>query len=356
MKAHWFKLHHDIINDIKMRRFSIQEKWAWVVILCLASQSSDRGSIIADDEDIADACGYSNVQDWLYFKDKLRTKGMVEPCEGGLTITNWEQRQYENPSDAPNATRERKRQQRDRQKTANVTASHECVTTMSRPVTHRGEEKRREEIREDHTACVLNGELRQEKNPSQHTRQNPGFEDREEQPVPKAIAQEFIPVNSALDLPRQTGVDASSAPADPEDFLDSLMIVSVETVKVAGGYIHPAQKMEDRFRNPNAHPWTKDKNLLKLFLQYLCNTYGNKDESKERKMAIATGMVRKANYATTSSQEYQRINQSWLLFRENAIASTTVEEATAAKPKVDPRLKAFYERMGNGMAERMGVA
>ena len=52
MSMSWLKLHHDILSDIKLRKFNAQEKWAWVVLLILASENSDRGKIAADDEGI----------------------------------------------------------------------------------------------------------------------------------------------------------------------------------------------------------------------------------------------------------------------------------------------------------------
>jgi hypothetical protein len=135
MSMTWLKLHHDIIHDIKLRRFTPQEKWAWVTLLVLASENSDRGSIEADDEDLADACEFNSTQDWLYFKDKLRTKGMIEQVPSGVKIANWEKRQYSSPSDKPEATRERKRKQRAKQKpepTNPEPSRHEPVTNVSR--------------------------------------------------------------------------------------------------------------------------------------------------------------------------------------------------------------------------------
>lgn len=127
----WLKLHHDIIHDIKLRRFTAQEKWAWIVLLVLASESGDRGIITADDEDIADFCEFNSKQDWLYFRDKLISKGMLEHQLGGLKLLNWEKRQHIKPSDKPEATRERKRKQRALQK-EKIEAMSRDVTPMSR--------------------------------------------------------------------------------------------------------------------------------------------------------------------------------------------------------------------------------
>jgi hypothetical protein len=129
MSMTWLKLHHEVISDVKLRKFNPQEKWAWIVLLVLASDSSDRGVVKNDDEDIADACGFGTIQDWLYYRDKLIVKGFVELTERGLAVVNWEKRQYVKPSDKPDATKERKRKQRAK--------SSESAESMSRDVTRK---------------------------------------------------------------------------------------------------------------------------------------------------------------------------------------------------------------------------
>lgn len=135
MAITWFKLDHDLPNDIKLRRFSINEKWAWVVLLCIASKSSPRGIINADDEDISDFCEFSTTQDWLYFRDKLITKGMAEIREdGNLHILHWEDRQYAKPSDRPDAVRERVRRSREKKKESRSNASETRCNALQTPV------------------------------------------------------------------------------------------------------------------------------------------------------------------------------------------------------------------------------
>ncbi|MGL5065587.1 MAG: phage replisome organizer N-terminal domain-containing protein [Microcoleus sp.] len=133
MSITWFKLDHNIIGDIKLRRFSSQEKWAWITLLCLSSQSDDRGLITADIDDIADLCDYDS-QDFKYLLDKFKTKGMIDYSNGGIKIINWEKRQHSKPSDSPESTRERKRKQRARQKEKISEVSRD-VTPTSRDVT-----------------------------------------------------------------------------------------------------------------------------------------------------------------------------------------------------------------------------
>jgi hypothetical protein len=129
MSMTWFKLHHEIIDDIKIRRFSAQEKWAWIVLLSLASKSSDRGKITADNEDLADYCEFNSTQDWLYYRDKLIIKGMLEiNSTGGLTIIHWDDRQAKKPSDDPTRVKERVAKSRAKRKSETVSQSQEDVT------------------------------------------------------------------------------------------------------------------------------------------------------------------------------------------------------------------------------------
>jgi hypothetical protein len=129
MSMTWFKLHHEIIDDIKIRRFSAQEKWAWIVLLSLASKSSDRGKVTADNEDLADYCEFNSTQDWLYYRDKLIAKGMIEiNATGGLTIVHWNDRQAKKPSDDPSRVKERVTRSRAKRKSETASQSQEDVT------------------------------------------------------------------------------------------------------------------------------------------------------------------------------------------------------------------------------------
>ena len=122
MSYTWFKLHHDLPGDIKIKMFTPQEKWAWIALLCLASQGKNRGEIAADNDDIAGYCEFNCTQDWLYFRDKLISKGMLEfNASGGLKVVHWEDRQYGKPSDRPEAIKERVSKHRSRKKEKNET-------------------------------------------------------------------------------------------------------------------------------------------------------------------------------------------------------------------------------------------
>jgi hypothetical protein len=132
MTIEWLKLFHHLPEDRKLLSFSVSQKWAWVCLLCAASQGEKRGCVVDDQEDMAVYCGFSNIQDYQFFLDKLRQKGMIEPITGGFKILNWEKRQYVKPSDSAESTRERKRKQRAKSSESAKPVSRD-VTPMSRP-------------------------------------------------------------------------------------------------------------------------------------------------------------------------------------------------------------------------------
>ena len=124
MTMSWFKLHHELPGDYKLRKFSPQQKWAWVVLLCVASSSKERGVVpLQDEEGLADYCDFESVQDFQFFVDKLRQKGMIEPVEGGIKISHWEDRQHEKKSDRPQAVRDRVARYRAKKKEEDVTVT-----------------------------------------------------------------------------------------------------------------------------------------------------------------------------------------------------------------------------------------
>jgi hypothetical protein len=136
MSYTWFKLHHDMPDDIKLRRFTPQEKWAWVALLCLASKSAQRGVINAEDEDIAEYCEFNCTQDWLYYRDKLIAKGMLEiGGDGNLHILHWKDRQYEKPSDRPEAVKARVTRHRLNKKKEQETRCNALQTPSNADVT-----------------------------------------------------------------------------------------------------------------------------------------------------------------------------------------------------------------------------
>jgi len=151
MTMAWFKYPSSLRNDPKFKRLPIHQRYAYIVLMYLASESSDRGTISdLDDEDLAFELEMA-LEDWQTLKAKFRVKGFLDFSKGEITLTNWERTQHKKPSDLPEATKIRKQEQRARDKALkeqNVTP----VTPLSRDLVTqiRLDETRSEKIRSDH--------------------------------------------------------------------------------------------------------------------------------------------------------------------------------------------------------------
>jgi hypothetical protein len=150
MTMAWFKFPSSLRNDPKFKRLPIAQRYAYIVLMCLANESSDRGVISGlDDEDLAFELEMA-LEDWQTLKAKFRVKGFLEFSKGEITLTNWEKTQYKKPSDLPEATKLRKQKQRAKSKALNLKdvtlvtpLSHDLVTQI------RLDKTRSEEIRSD---------------------------------------------------------------------------------------------------------------------------------------------------------------------------------------------------------------
>ena len=170
MKFPWFKLPSGIRNDPKLRRMPIHQRYAFIVLLCLASESEERGTILGlDDEDLAFELEMA-LEDWLTLKAKFRVKGLIDFDLTTVTICDWDCMQYDKPSDRAEETRRRKQEQRARDAAKKalqeslVSQDVTPVTPLSREVTlpshdvtqnvtqNRGEETREDKSREEENA------------------------------------------------------------------------------------------------------------------------------------------------------------------------------------------------------------
>ena len=114
MSYPWFRAYSEMLHDPKLRRMSPSQRWVWIGLLCLASDAPERGvlelapGVAYEIEDLAGTIGAEeeDVKRCLDIADSL---GMMRTEGSALILVNWEKRQYDNPSDAPEQTRERKR-------------------------------------------------------------------------------------------------------------------------------------------------------------------------------------------------------------------------------------------------------
>lgn len=126
MRMNWFRVYHEARNDAKLRTLSDRQFRVWFNLLCVTSEQEDRGMIEdfpADLLSIEVASGDDELlTETLRILCKLRIIRMSRPQSvtgvTGVTLEfiHFDDRQYDKPSDMPEATAERKRQQRERDK------------------------------------------------------------------------------------------------------------------------------------------------------------------------------------------------------------------------------------------------
>lgn len=166
----WLKLHTDFINDPKLKRyFTKSERCDWINLLCLAKKSEDAGVVVLPDDEISFALELSDGE-WESLCARFVDKRMIQRrADGAIVITNWKKRQYDKPSDAPEATAQRKREQREREKQVaecgigdnnGVTPTQKTVTPCHAIDKSRLEEIREEEIIEEIPPISPKGDVR----------------------------------------------------------------------------------------------------------------------------------------------------------------------------------------------------
>lgn len=168
-KLPWFKLYTDIIHDPKIRRLTPEERWLWIVLLSLAAQSDDRGTVYVtvvteardgsrdgrvtraipyENSELADMCGcdWSGEQDPRKMVEKALEKftrlGMIEfGIDGEIIIKNFIKRQDSHLSEAERAKRYRGNKLRDDRHTASRDGLKKIVTLEKEKDTEKDTEK-----------------------------------------------------------------------------------------------------------------------------------------------------------------------------------------------------------------------
>lgn len=85
----WFRLYDDFRHDPKMKRMPIHHRYAFVVLLCLANESSTRGVVTGlDDEDLAFELEM-NLEEWQALKAEFEAKGLVSVAGESIKICDW---------------------------------------------------------------------------------------------------------------------------------------------------------------------------------------------------------------------------------------------------------------------------
>lgn len=148
----WFRVYSEIKDDPKMLCLSDRQFRLWVSLLAMASESDERG-LIGPFPPIGLAAALRCRPDELTeILDVFESLDMIQrQDDGAILVSHFLDRQYDYPSDQPEATRERKRKERDRDTpvtpcpvTSESGECHEPVTNC-----HEVDKTRVEEIRVD---------------------------------------------------------------------------------------------------------------------------------------------------------------------------------------------------------------
>ena len=137
-------------NDRKLDTLTDAQHRVWFHLLCLASELTPRGTFVHDeslalevargDEDLLAAT--------IAALASRRLSILLDNGDGSFTFMAFEHRNRRKDSDLPEATSERKRKQREREREGESSMCDDDVsrdvTRCHAPVTHRGEERRRE--------------------------------------------------------------------------------------------------------------------------------------------------------------------------------------------------------------------
>ncbi len=139
----WFRVYNDARNDAKLRTLSDTQFRVWFNLLCLASEQAERGIIVDYDLDLL-AIEVAGGDDDLLRSTIKQLVRLRILCDDGsdLSFIHFLERQYDKPSDYPQAVRERVTRHR-------ATPKAGDVTPLKRDVTHIQEKIREEEIREE---------------------------------------------------------------------------------------------------------------------------------------------------------------------------------------------------------------
>ncbi len=148
----WFRLWHEARTDKKLGTLSDAEHRVWFNLLCYASEQNERGVIDNyDPELLALEVAGGDVTLCNATVTRLVALKVLRVDTGRIEFINWQERQYDKPSDQPERVRERVAKHR---ANARVSEPAADAASVKRDVTpcnaveeRRGEEKREEKKR-----------------------------------------------------------------------------------------------------------------------------------------------------------------------------------------------------------------
>jgi len=151
----WFRLYHEARTDAKLAYLADDEHRVWFDLLCYAAEQSTRGTVHGVDMfllAIETARGDAELLNRTI--DKLVRFRIITLEASTITFINFLSRQYDKPSDAPEAVRERVARHRETRATAPPLDVKRDVTRSNALEERREEEKRVEETEDVPPAAV----------------------------------------------------------------------------------------------------------------------------------------------------------------------------------------------------------
>lgn len=110
----WFRMYSEARNDAKLRALTPSEFVVWFRLLCLSAEHDPRGVIdFLDPELVAIEVGV-NTDELVTSVGRMQRLKLVVEDGGYLYFPAFADRQYDHPSDRPEATRERQRRRREK--------------------------------------------------------------------------------------------------------------------------------------------------------------------------------------------------------------------------------------------------
>jgi hypothetical protein len=168
----WFRMHHEARTDAKLRTLADDEFRVWFNLLCYAAEQDNRGRIeCADDFLLAIEVAGGDESLMIRVLQKLARLRIIcwdgdEDVPGDtLTFINFDNRNYDKPSDHPDRVSERVK----RHRAKNETPVKRDVTRSNDPDTDT-DKTRKEESREVLTSKGVQGESAADKPPPKQKR------------------------------------------------------------------------------------------------------------------------------------------------------------------------------------------
>lgn len=114
----WFRAYHEMVEDLKLKRLPPAQRWVWIAVLTIASQSPQRGRLLiaegepATTEDVVLMAAVDRA-DVAAALEAFERQGMIHRDGDVWVVTNWDKRQRVSDDAAI-----RKRRQRERERSA----------------------------------------------------------------------------------------------------------------------------------------------------------------------------------------------------------------------------------------------